>query len=74
MSLENGVRVTEIDADGAAANAGILAGDIIVSFNRARVESVVQLESLVTDAPEAQSIPILIQREDQPIFLAITLP
>ncbi len=74
MGLENGVRVTEVDPDGAAATSGILPGDVIVSFNRAKVESVKQLESLVKDAPENQSMPLLVQREDSPIFLAITLP
>jgi len=74
MGLDNGVRVTEVEEDGAAATAGILPGDVIVSFNRASVESVKQLESLVSDAPTGQSMPILVQREDAPIFLAITLP
>ncbi len=74
LGLDSGVRVTEVEDQGAAAKAGILPGDIIVSFNRAKVESVKQLESLVSDAPGGQSMPILIQREDAPIFLAITLP
>jgi len=74
LGLDNGVRVTEVDDNGAAATAGILPGDIIVSFNRAKVESVKQLESLIADAPEGQTMPILIQREDAPMFLAITLP
>jgi len=51
-----------------------LPGDVIVSFNRASVESVKQLESLVSDAPKGKSMPLLIQREDAPLFLAITLP
>ena len=72
--LEHGVRVTEVDPNGAAAVAGVVAGDIIVSFNRSRVESVRQLESLVGDAEAGQSMPLLIHRDDSPIFLALTLP
>jgi len=74
LGIENGVRVTKIDPDGAAAVSGVEPGDIIVSFNRSKVESVKQLESLVSDAPESQSLPLLIQRKDSPIFMAITLP
>ncbi len=74
LGVDNGVRVTEVEDNGAAATAGVLPGDIIVLFNRAKVESVKQLESLVSDAPEGQSMPLLVQREETPIFLAITLP
>jgi len=74
LGIDHGVRVTEVDPDGAAAVSGILVNDIIMSFNRSKVESVEQLESLIEDAPEDQSMPILIQRAESPIFLAITLP
>ncbi len=74
MGVDHGVRVTEVEPDGAAAKAGILSGDVIVSFNRAKVESVQQFSSLLEDAPTGQSMPILIQRDESPIFLAITLP
>jgi len=74
LGLDNGVRITAVDENGAAAKAGVIAGDIIVMFNRTKVESVKQLESLASDAPTGQSMPLLVQREDAPIFLAITLP
>ncbi len=73
LGIEHGVRVTEVDQDGPAAAAGVLPGDIIVSLNRSKVESVTQLESLVDDAPDNQSVPLLVQRGDAPIFLAITI-
>ena len=73
LGLDHGVRVAEVDDNGAAARAGILPGDVIVSFNRAKVESVNQFASLVEDAQTGQSMPILIQRAESPIFLAITL-
>jgi len=74
LGIEHGVRVTEIDQGGAAAQAGVLPNDVIVSFNRAKVESVKQLSSLIEDSPSGQSMPLLVQRQDSPIFLAITLP
>jgi len=71
--LDNGVVVTEVAPTGAAVEAGIIAGDVIVSFNRSKVESVRQLEDLVADAPVGEALPLLIHREQSPIFLAITL-
>ncbi len=71
--LDNGVVVTEVSSSGAAAEAGIIAGDVIVSFNRTKVESVRQLEDLVADAPVGEALPLLINREQSPIFLALTL-
>lgn len=74
LGLDNGVRVIDLEAQGAMAISGVEAGDIVVSFNRVKVESVKQLEILVSDAPEGESMPLLVQRKDSPIFLAITLP
>jgi len=73
LGIEHGVRVTQVNEDGPAAVAGVLPGDIIVSLNRSEVGSVKQLETLVADAPDNQSIPLLVQRGDAPIFLAITI-
>ena len=72
--IENGVVVSEIDPEGPAAEAGILPGDVIVSVDRKRVESVNELEQLVKDAPVGKAMPILVQRESSPLFLALTLP
>jgi serine protease Do len=71
--LDNGVVVTEVASSGAAVEAGIIPGDVIVSFNRKKVESVRQLEDLVAEAPAGEALPLLIHREQSPIFLAITL-
>ncbi|MFK8080266.1 MAG: DegQ family serine endoprotease [Granulosicoccus sp.] len=74
MGLSHGVVVSEIDPQGAAAEAGISQGDVILSINRAKVSSVQELESLVENAPADSAIPVLIQRGASPIFLALTLP
>ena len=74
MGLSHGVVVTELDPDGAAAIAGIRAGDVILSVNRAKIESMEELQETVADAPAGEAIPVLIQRSDSPIFLALTLP
>jgi len=74
MGLTYGVVVAEIDPQGAAAIAGIRQGDVVLSINREKVTDVKKLERLVENAPADIAIPILIQRNASPIFLALTLP
>ena len=74
MGLSHGVVVTELDPTGAAALAGIVPGDVILSVNRVKIESMKDLESTVEDAPSDESIPVLVQRSSSPIFIALTLP
>ena len=73
LEVDNGVLVTEVDADSPAATTGIIAGDVIVAFNRQNVKSVSQLRDLIKKAPKGKSSPVLIQREGSPAFLAMTL-
>jgi len=74
LGLKNGVVVAKVVADGAAAAAGIREGDVILAINRETVDSVEQLESLVDKAPANEAIPVLVQRNTSPMFLALTLP
>lgn len=74
LGLSHGVVVSEIDSEGAAASAGIRSGDVILSINRTKIQSVVELEDIVDNAPSNVAIPVLVQRGNSPIFLAITLP
>lgn len=74
MNIDSGVVVTEISPSGPAAEAGIRAGDVIISLNREDIDSTSELEKLVKNAPEGLAIPVLVQRETSPIFLALTLP
>lgn len=74
LGVQHGVVVSKIAPDGAAANAGIRPGDVILTVNRDKVESVAQLEQLVDEAPAGEAIPVLVQRNSSPMFLALTLP
>jgi len=58
-------------ADGAAARAGIRAGDVILSFNGKPVKDPDQLQSLVQHA--GHNAAVLIQRNDAHIFVPIEL-
>ncbi|SAL72053.1 protease Do [Caballeronia arvi] len=68
-SLSRGLLVQQ--ADGAAANAGIQPGDVILAVNGQPVTSVQQLKSMVQRAGD--SIALLIQRDDAQIFVPVDL-
>ena len=59
------------DMAGAAAKAGVRPGDVIVSANRTTVKDPAQLKELVAGA--GKSIALLIQRDDQRIFVPVPL-
>ncbi|HXX85029.1 MAG TPA: DegQ family serine endoprotease [Casimicrobiaceae bacterium] len=67
--LENGVVVQ--DVAGAAAKAGVRAGDVIVAVNNTPVKSPEQLRELIAKA--GKTIALLVQREDARIFIPVTL-
>ncbi|GAA4018966.1 Do family serine endopeptidase [Actimicrobium antarcticum] len=67
--LESGVVVEQVA--GAAAKAGIEAGDVIVSVNGTSVRSVEQLQTLVKK--ESKHLAVLIQRGDERIFIPVAL-
>jgi len=59
------------DVGGAAAKAGVRAGDVIVSVNRQPVDSVEKLKSLIDGA--GKTVALLIQRDDARIFVPVPL-
>lgn len=70
---EIGVAVKSVDPQGVAAAAGIRAGDVLVSFNQAEIQSVQQLSTLVKEAPANEPLAVLVQRDDSSLFAALTL-
>ncbi len=74
LNLDAGVVVSSLSPDGAAAKSGIRSGDIIISLNREEIDDVEELEKLVKAAPADEAIPVLIQRQNAPMFLALTIP
>jgi serine protease Do len=67
--LTSGVVVEQVA--GAAARAGIEAGDVILSVNGTPVKSVEQLKSLI--GKDNKHLALLIQRGDAKIFIPVTL-
>ena len=68
-TLTSGVVVE--DVAGAAAKAGVQAGDVIVSVNRTPVKSPEHLKELIGKAGKTAAL--LVQRDDARIFIPVTL-
>lgn len=65
-----GVMVDGVD-DGPGAKAGIRSGDIIKMINNKAANNVKQVAEIIEDMPKGKVMPILIEREGTPMFLAI---
>ncbi len=67
--LDHGVVVE--DVAGAAAQAGVQPGDVILSVNRAKVTSPAQLSELIGKA--GKTVALLVQRDDARIFIPVRI-
>jgi serine protease Do len=66
-----GLIVSDIITGSAAAEAGILRGDIILEINREKVESIAQYQNALQAAQEKKSILLLIKRDQHTRFVVI---
>ena len=74
LDVENGVLVGEVKENSPAGQAGIVKGDVLVSFDQVTIKSNAQLHELVANAEKGSSVAVLIQRKKRPVFAALTLP
>ena len=70
---EGGVLVTEV-AQGPAQAADIRRGDVLLMLDQQRINSVEEFRSVAEALPAGKSVPVLVQREGAPRFLAMRLP
>jgi serine protease Do len=70
---EHGVLVEDV-GEGPAERAGIRPGDIILKLNNIEVKDAADLKRVIKDLPEGKPVPVLIQREGNPLFLAVEIP
>ena len=68
-----GVKVQDVD-EGPAAEAGIQPGDVIVRMSDQEVTNTAQFQSLMKSLPTGKPFPVLIQRGESRLFLALTIP
>ena len=73
LGIEGGVRIREVDPNGTAAQAGIRAGDILVSIDHRAVEGPDQLAELVAELPEDRAVPVRLYRDGRSLFVALRL-
>jgi len=72
--LRMGVKVTAVAKGSAAAKAGIAEGDFVVRLGGRSIASVEEYAAVVERIKDRESVAVLIQRQSQPIFLALRLP
>ena len=70
---KEGVLVEQVER-GAASEAGIRQGDVILRLNNVPVKDVSHFERLVKDLPAGRTVPVLVQRRGGPSFLALKVP
>lgn len=70
---DRGVLVKGVD-EGPAADAGIRPGDILLMLNQKDVHSTEELVRIAKDLPHDKNVAVLVQRNDQTIFLALKVP
>jgi serine protease Do len=73
LEIEGGILVEAV-GDGAAGEAGIREGDIILRIDGKIIKNISEFEKLIEKLPSGKSIAILIQRRGGPIFLALKVP
>ena len=66
-----GAVVTVVRSNSPASDAGVLANDVIVEFNRKRVESVRDLTRAVADTPIGATVPMVVLREGRRMTLNV---
>jgi len=66
-----GVVVTQVDAGGPAADAGLRRGDVILEVNRTPVKDVDAYRKALKSSGKGKSVLFLVRRGDNTIFLAV---
>ncbi|MDP3875937.1 MAG: DegQ family serine endoprotease [Methylobacter sp.] len=70
--VKNGVLVQDV-AKGAAKEAGIQRGDVILRVQNSVIRNAADFEQIVKTLPVEKSIAVLVQRQGSPIFLALKI-
>lgn len=73
LDIDNhGVLVSEM-MTGPAQKAGIRQGDVLLLINNIKIKDASHFDKLISTLPKGRSIPVLIQRQGGPIFLALKI-
>jgi serine protease Do len=72
LSVAEGALITDVP-DGPAKDAGLLAGDVITTFNGQAVTDVRDLTRTVADSPIGEAVPVVVLREGKEMTIDVTL-
>ena len=72
-TVDRGVVVSSVSAGGPAERAGIREGDLILMLNNGKVANGDDFSRLVAELPRGKAVSVLVQRQGNPIFLALKL-
>ncbi|ROH85960.1 DegQ family serine endoprotease [Stagnimonas aquatica] len=70
---EGGVRVLAVEP-GPALEAGVREGDVLLTLSGQAIDSAERLKEVVARLAPGSSVPLLIQRDGAPLFLALAVP
>ena len=73
LGIQGGVLVQQV-GPGAAAQAGVQSGDVILRLGATPVQNVAQLQQLITQLQPGKPVALLIKREDASLYLALQVP
>jgi serine protease Do len=73
LSAPHGVLITDVDADGPAAKAGLKANDIVTDYNGQRVEGTAQLRRLIRETPPGRTAQLAVWRDGRSQNISVTL-
>lgn len=72
LAVAEGALITDVP-DGPAKDAGLLAGDVITTFNGKPIADVRDLTRTVADSPIGEAVPVVVQREGAEMTIDVTL-
>ena len=72
-AADRGVVVSSVSAGGPAERAGIREGDLILMLDNRKVANGDDFSRLVAELPQGKAVSVLVQREGNPVFLALKL-
>lgn len=73
LPAERGVLVGDVEADSAAAKAGLRQGDVITEFNGQRVEGTVQFRRMVRETLAGRTVPVTVWRDGRAQTLQVEM-
>ena len=72
LSVAQGALITDVP-EGPAKDAGLLAGDVITTFNGKTIADVRDLTGTVADSPIGEAVPVVVLREGNEMTIDVTL-